>query len=36
MRAFEQFLHDNPDMAEKQYGDAMAVSLSWTFPCHAQ
>jgi hypothetical protein len=31
MSAFEQFLNDNPDVAEKAYGDAMAVSLSRTF-----
>ena len=28
MSAFEQFLVDNPDMAEKPCGDAMAASLS--------
>ena len=26
MSALEQFLGDNPDMAEKPYGDAMAAS----------
>ena len=36
MIAFEQFLGDNPDMAEKPYGDAMAASLSREFPCQAQ
>jgi len=30
---FEKFLEDNPDMAEKHYGDAMATSLSRAFPC---
>ncbi len=32
-RFVEKFLADNPDMAEKQYGDAMAASLSRAFPC---
>ena len=36
MGAFEKFLGDNPDMAEKQYGDAMAATLSRTFPCQAE
>ncbi len=36
MSAFEQFLVDNPDMAEKPYGDAMAAALSRAFPCQAQ
>ena len=36
MIAFEKFLEDNPDMAEKPYGDAMAASLSRAFPCQAQ
>ena len=36
MIAFEQFLNDNPDMAEKPYGDAMAASLSRSFPCRAE
>ena len=36
MSAFEEFLGDNPDMAEKPYGDAMAAALSRTFPCQAQ
>jgi hypothetical protein len=35
MSAFEQFLEDNPDMAERPYGDAMAASLSRAFPCQA-
>jgi len=30
---FEKFLEDNPDLAEKPYGDAMAASLSLAFPC---
>ena len=33
MSAFERFLADNPDMAEKPYGDAMAATLTRTFPC---
>ena len=36
MISFEQFLKDNPDMADKPYGDAMASTLSRTFPCQAQ
>ncbi len=36
MGAFEKFLEDNPDMADKQYGDAMAASLSRAFPCDAR
>ena len=36
MIGFEKFLQDNPDMAEKPYGDAMAASLSRAFPCQAQ
>ena len=36
MPAFERFLQDNPDMAERPYGDAMAASLSRAFPCQAQ
>ena len=33
MSAFAQFLEENPDMAERPYGDAMAASLSRAFPC---
>jgi len=36
MIAFEQFLVDNADMAEKPYGDAMAASLSREYPCQAE
>jgi hypothetical protein len=36
MIGFEKFLEDNPDMAEKPYGDAMAALLSRSFPCQAQ
>ena len=32
MIGFEKFLEDNPDMAEKPYGDAMAALLSCHFP----
>jgi hypothetical protein len=33
MSALEQFVGDNPDMAEKPYGDAMAATLIRGFPC---
>jgi Rap1a immunity proteins len=36
MAALDQFLVSNPDMAEKSYGDAMAVSLTRAFPCQVQ
>ena len=36
MSTFEQFLEDNPDMAEKRYGDVMAASLTHAFPCQTQ
>ena len=36
MSAFEQFLKEKPEMAEKPYGAAMAGSLSRAFPCRAQ
>ena len=36
MISFEQFLNDNPDMADKPYGDAMASTLSRAFPCQAR
>ena len=36
MGAFEKFLEENPEMADKQYGDAMAASLSRAFPCDAR
>jgi hypothetical protein len=35
MSAFERFLADHPDMAERPYGDALASSLSQEFPCSA-
>jgi hypothetical protein len=33
MVAFEQFLQDNPDMVESDYGEAMAATLVGVFPC---
>src|SRR5258708_7842052 len=36
MGAFEQFLRDNPKMADAPYGSAMAGTLSKAFPCRAQ
>jgi hypothetical protein len=36
MTALEQFVVSHPDLAEKPYGDAMAVSLSQTFPCQTK
>jgi len=36
MLSFEQFLNDNPDMADKPYGDAMAATLVRAFPCQAR
>ena len=36
MSAFEQFVQDNPQMANKPYGAAMAETLSKAFPCNAQ
>ncbi len=36
MSAFEQFIADNPDLADRPYGDAMAATLSRTFPCQAE
>jgi hypothetical protein len=36
MAALDQFLASNPNLAEKTYGDAMAISLSRAFPCEAQ
>jgi Rap1a immunity proteins len=35
MPAFEKFLEENPDMAERPYGNAMAATLSRAFPCQA-
>jgi hypothetical protein len=36
MSLLERFLGDNPDMAGRPYGDAMAASLSRAFPCRSQ
>jgi hypothetical protein len=36
MSAFEEFLRDNPKMADGPYGAAMAGTLSKSFPCGAQ
>ena len=33
MSAFERFLADHPDMAERPYGEALAASLTQEFPC---
>ena len=33
MTAFEEFLQEHPDLAEKQYGDALSASLGRQFPC---
>ena len=35
MSAFERFVADTPDMADKPYGVAMAESLRSAFPCQA-
>jgi hypothetical protein len=35
MSAFEEFLRDNPKMADEPYGAAMAATLSKSFPCSA-
>ncbi|HTV54972.1 MAG TPA: hypothetical protein VMI06_08640 [Terriglobia bacterium] len=36
MAVLDQFIATNPDLAEKSYGDAMAMSLSRAFPCQTQ
>jgi hypothetical protein len=36
MSAFEEFLRDNPKMADEPYGAAMAGTLNKAFPCGAQ
>ena len=33
MSAFEVFVRDNPALAERPYGEAMAGALRKTFPC---
>jgi hypothetical protein len=35
MSAFEEFLRDNPKMADEPYGGAMAGTLTTAFPCTA-
>ncbi len=35
MSALEKYVGDNPDVAERPYGEAMAASLSRAFPCKA-
>jgi hypothetical protein len=36
MTTLDEFLASNPDLAEKSYGDAMAMSLTRAFPCQRQ
>jgi hypothetical protein len=36
MSAFEEFLRDNPKLADEPYGAVMAGTLSKAFPCGAQ
>jgi hypothetical protein len=36
MTAVEEFLKDNPNMADQPYGAAMAETLSKAFPCGGQ
>lgn len=36
MGVFEEFLRDNPKMANQPYGAAMAGTLSMAFPCSRQ
>ena len=36
MGAFEAFVRDNPALAERPYGEAMARTLQKAFPCNAQ
>ena len=33
LSALERFLADDPDMAERPYGEALAASLAQEFPC---
>jgi hypothetical protein len=35
MIALDKYVEENPDTADKAYGDAMAGSLSRAFPCKA-
>lgn len=34
MSAFEEYLRDNPKLADQPYGAAMAGTLSISFPCN--
>ena len=36
MSALEEFLRDNPKLADEPYGAAMAGTLSKSFPCGTQ
>ncbi len=36
MAALEQFVVSHPDLAEKSYGEAVAMSLSQACPCQTQ
>jgi len=36
MSALEEFLKDNPTVADRPYGEAMAVTLKKAFPCNGQ
>jgi hypothetical protein len=36
MPAFERFLKENPDLAERPYGDVMAATLSRAYPCQTK
>jgi hypothetical protein len=36
MSAFEEFLRDNPTVADRPYGEAMAGTLKKAFPCNGQ
>ena len=36
MTALRRFVGENPDMADRPYGDAMAATLSRAFPCQAR
>ena len=36
MSVFEEFLKDNPTVADRPYGEAMAGTLKKAFPCNGQ
>jgi hypothetical protein len=36
MGAFEAFVRDNPELAERPYGETMAATLRKAFSCNAQ